>query len=198
MHSRMGEVTPRFYPLSTNELQRSLGAVGLAGDFDFIYNDLRIENCRMLSTITRTDIDKATKQGTLKGTFEQYEQIFMPALEKCTYASADCDHMSVEDHTAELVRKLDKHASKSQDVLDAEESAAEMNDDIFLADEVLGQGNDFFAKVEAKAKAEAKEQAEVGADMNLALVEAEDALRIKLFRVDAGSPCTATRPARRR
>jgi hypothetical protein len=181
----MGSVTPRYYTVSALQLQKSLADIGLAGDFDYIHGVLHIEDCRMLSTIRHDDIHEATKQGKLKGTFEEYRLIFKPEMEKCTYESPDCEHMSVEDHTEKLFHKLDKHASKSQDVLDAEDLAAEMNDDVFLAEEALGQGNDFFAKVDAKAKAEAEEQVKVDADMHLALVEAEDALD-KWLRVGEG------------
>ena len=88
------------------------------------------------------------------------------------------EHRSIKYHMAKLFDKLDKHASKSQDVLDAEDLAAEMNDNVFLAEVVLGQGNDFFAEFDAKAKAEAEQQVKVDADIHLALVEAEDALEI--------------------
>ncbi len=178
----MGSVTQRYYTVSALQLQKSLADIGLAGDFDYIHDVLRIEGCRSLSTIRHDDIDEATKQGKLKGTFEEYRLIFKPEMEKCTYESPDCEHRSVEDHTDVFFRKLEKHASKSQDVLDAEDLAAEMNDDVFLAEEALRQGNDFFAKVDAKVKAESEEQTEVDAGMNLALVEAEDALD-EWFRV---------------
>ena len=185
----MGSVTPRYYTLAALQLQKSLADIGLAGDFDFIYNDLRIEDCRMLSTITRADIDEATKQGKLKGTFEEYRQIFQTALQEHTYDSPTLnafEHRSIKNHTEKLLNRLDKHASKSQDVLDAEDLAAEMNDDVFLAEEALGQGNDFFAKVDAKADAKVEEQEQVSADMHLALVGAQAVLDVKWVRVGKG------------
>jgi hypothetical protein len=163
------------------QLQKSLADIGLAGDFDHIHDVLRIEHCRGLSTMTHDDIDEATKQRKLKGTFKQYKQISETALQVYTFDSPALnalEHRSIKYHIAKLFLKLDKHASKSQDVLAAEDLAAEMNDDVFLAEDALGQGNDFFAEVDAKAKAEAEKQVKVDADMHLALVEAKDALDI--------------------
>jgi hypothetical protein len=96
---------------------------------------------------------------------------------------------SIKYHTDELFGKLKEHDSKSKDVLAAEESTAEMNDDVFLADKVLGQAEDFFAEVEAKAKAEAEEQAQVATDMHVSVVEAEDALDIRWIKVEGCWKC---------